>query len=356
MASGLPASRPRSTNRASDRERRRLAIVAFRLQNRALMTRAWLLALLALLAAPATALAQKPPNPTAGQITFAEEAHTSTDAFINDAECDGSGIVRLAWQITGTFPIGGVTYKLYAANKVTTGPCPRQPDASISLIAREVLPVSPPSSINNPMLDATYATSAIVAAVEKSACNQSATEDIFLCAEGVDPNNASTTVGPARGTISLDRRPPDEPGGVFAEPGDTAVNVFWDALPGTAVPTADYYRVDAQPILTTTAAFDPTPIHTSDPVVGSPRPHRFGGLVNTVVYRVRVFAFSPADNRSLDPTYDVTAQALPSADFWESYKAAGGREEGGCASGPGGFAAIAGTVMVLAVAARRRRR
>jgi hypothetical protein len=317
------------------------------------MTRAWLLALLA---APATALAQTPPVPTAGQLTFAEEAHTSTDAFINDAECDGSGIVRLAWQITGTFPIGGVTYKLYAANKETTGRCPTQPDSSISLIAREVVPVSAPSGVNNPMLDATYATSAIVLAVEKNACNQPAAEDIFLCAEGVDPNNASTTVGQARGKLSLDRRPPVEPGGVFAEPGDEAVNVFWDALPGTAEPTADYYLVDAQPVQTTTAAFDPTPIHTSGPVVGSPRPHRFGGLVNTVVYRVRVFAFSPADNRSPDPTYNVTAQALPSADFWEAYKAAGGREEGGCSSGPAGFAAIAGTAALLALAARRRRR
>lgn len=313
------------------------------------MRHAWLL--LALLAAPA--IAQTPPLPGAGVITVGENLQSSADGFINATECSGSGVVHLAWRITGVFPTTGVTYKLFASNQATTGDCRRQDETGISLKANEVLPRITSTTLN-PVTDATYATTAIVAAAGFGACDASAPQSIFLCAEGVDPNFSTTVVGNARGTLTLDRRVPATPAGVSARPGDEAVNVSFDLLPASSDPAGEYYLIDARPVGTTTAAFDPVAIHTSGPVTASP--YRLGGLVNTVVYQVRVFAFSPADNRSLDPTYVVTAPALPSADFWEAYKAAGGREEGGCASGSAGLVGLAAAAALLLAVRRRRNR
>ncbi len=315
------------------------------------MRRAWLLAFL--VASP-VALAQTPPTPTAGQITVGEVLHTSTDKFINATECNGAGTVRLAWRIAG-FPTNGsgVTWTLYAANKDTTGACPKSTDSNIT--AGPVSAVVAPNGAINPMTDATYATSVIVATAGKGACNQSAPEDIFLCAEGVglDPSGVSSILGQARGKLTLDLRAPVATSAASASPGENAINVSWAALPATADPGADYYLVDAQQIGTTTAAFDPQPIHTSGPVTGDAL--RLSGLVNSVVYQVRVFTFSAADNRSSwEPANVITAMPEPVNDFWEGYQAAGGQEQGGCASGlagPLGLAAVAG-----ALALRRRRK
>ncbi len=298
---------------------------------------------------PAIPAAQTPPTPTSGQITVGEEAHTSIDAVINAEECNGSGVVHLSWQIPGTFPIGGVTYKLFAANQATTGACPTQSNASTSLVAAEVLPEL--TSTRNPVTDETYATSAIATAAGFGACDATAPQSIFLCVEGIDPNNVSTAVGTARGTLTLDRRPAVATTGGSVSSGDSAVNVSWNLVPSTADPPADYYLIDAQPISSTITAFDPTPIHTSARVTASP--YRLGGLVNGVVYSVRVWTFSPADNPS-DPFSVGTAEALPSADFWETYKADGGREQGGCSSGPAGLLAVGGAAALLAMLRRRR--
>jgi uncharacterized protein (TIGR03382 family) len=122
----------------------------------------------------------------------------------------------------------------------------------------------------------------------------------------------------------------------------------------SSTPAAEGYVVDA----TTTDAFDPVGIHTSGRITSSDeRPDvRLGGLVNGVVYQVRVFAFSTADNRSdFDPANAVTGIPQPVDDFFETYRAAGGVEEGGCASGAAGPVAIGAVALLLAMVVRRRK-
>jgi len=305
------------------------------------------------------ALAQTPPTPTqSGVITIGEALHSSLDTFINADECTGAGVVRLGWLTNGPPETSGVTYQLFAANKDPNagngGACPSAPDPSTNLHAGTVAARINPTGAN-PMPDSEYATSAIAAVAgfdPATGDSTTTTATIFLCVEGVDPTFAGSVFRARTNALTLDRRKPTSVEGGSATTGDGAVHVSWTERPDTDNPPAEYYVIDAT-VADTTVAFDPITVHTSDPVTTSG--FRFGGLVNGVVYGVRVWTFSPADNRS-DPTFVGTAQALPSSDFWESYKTAGGREQGGCASGPAGLVAIAGAAAVLALAALRRRR
>ena len=67
-----------------------------------------------------------------------------------------------------------------------------------------------------------------------------------------------------------------------------------------------------------------------------------------------VTAFSSADNASAPSDPPVPGTPVPVLDFWEGYEATGGREQGGCASGPAGAAGLLGAALALALHRRRK--
>lgn len=316
--------------------------------------------LLAVLLAPAVAAAQAvAPTPNPGQITFPDEVSTPTDGFINAEEC-ASGTIRLSWRAlldTGRSAAEITEYQLYAANKTTEGACPTRDGAGddASLVAGPV-GITIEDELTDPMLDVEFATSEIAVAAGKDTCDAVANEEIALC---IQARASGADIGTARGRLTLSLTKPGSPTGVSASPGERALNVSWNRVDSTSTtPAAEGYVVDATVVGTTTDAFDPVAIHTSGRITSSDeRPDvRLGGLVNGVVYQVRVFAFSTADNRSdFDPANAVTGIPQPVDDFFETYRAAGGVEEGGCASGAAGPVAIGAVALLLAMVVRRRK-
>jgi hypothetical protein len=317
--------------------------MAPRLQNRARMRRAWLLALLA---APAVAAAQTP-TPGPGLVTFPAVPQSATDGFINAAECLG-GTIALSWRPlfdTGKsfadMAVGG-SYQLYASNTVTTGACPTT-DADKGIDSLKAAPVGETitANLNETMFDVAYATSVIAGAAGKGACNATANEDIELCVQAKDPGG--NAIGVARGKLILSLTKPSAPSLTSASSGEQALNVRWDA-PNAGSNESYEAQASVDPNFLATSV-----IRSSGRVTGTEV--RITRLENNVTYTVRVFAFSDADNQS-DPSNAVTGIPLPVNDFWEAYQAAGGREEGGCATGTAGLLALAGVASLLAL--RRR--
>jgi MYXO-CTERM domain-containing protein len=337
-----------------------LAIVASRLHNRPAMRRASLLAVL--LTAPATVVAQTAPTPSPGQITFPDVSQSPIDGYINLAECRG-GTIKLSWRVQfepGMSFINIASYQLYAANKIpspapTGNACTKRngENGDNSVQAGSVGTVVT-SNLGETMLDVEYLTSQIAAASGKGACNATAAEDIEICVEATDsPAGAGNLVGTARGKLILSLVPPNTPTDPSTPaPGEGALNVSWSKSPGDPVP--DYYVAQA----TTGPNVDPT--QTATVTVGSGTisaldtrmSARISHLTDGVVYQVTVTAFSIADNPSLEPAFAGTGSPTQVNDFFEMYKADGGREVGGCSSGTAGLLALAGVGALLAL--RRR--
>jgi hypothetical protein len=310
--------------------------------------------LLALVAAPALPLAQSLPVPSAGRISFGTDAHSSVDEFINSAECAG-GRILVRWDVEGASTgssSNATTYTVYAHNATTThtdtstGACPKA-DADggdTALRAKPILTVDATES--NPgnsaasldiALDA-----ALIVSVSGKSCSATANEDIVLCVQG---DNGAT----ARGKAVLSTQAPNKATGLGAGSGSGALNVVWTAPTGS--PQAEYYFVEASFAGTSTTAIDPTLVPTVRSGNLTATSFRLEGLVNTVVYNVRVHSFSTADNESVSDA----VQGMPELanGFWDSYRNAGGKEEGGCGVGSAGPIGI--LLAAAAIAVRRRR-
>lgn len=308
------------------------------------MTRAFLLSALL---APALAAAQAvAPIPQPGQITFPDVAQSAEDGFINAAECTSpTAIINLSWLVTGN--LSGITgYELFAANQAhPDDKCFSldQEDGKTSLRAGSVRAIT--EDIGSPMMNVEFSTSAIVARAGFGTCDAPTDQPIHLCIQARGGGE-----GRARGRLTLSLVAPAAPRNVSVQPGEEALNVSWDRVEESATtrPATDY--------LVEALGLGPTDFasHTSGRIVrAGDRPDaRIEGLVNGDTYEVRVFAFSEADNQS-DPSLVVTASPVPVNDFFETYKAAGGVEEGGCASGTAGPVAIGAVALLLAALARR---
>lgn len=357
--------RPRG-NREGRRAALDLASVASTLQNRAAMIRPFLRSVL-LLAAPALAAAAAAPTPNLGQITFADVPRSAEDGFINAEECSSpSTRIKLSWRVqpdTGRSVAEVRSYQLYATNKTdenaTTGPCPiENGDKDDTSLKAGPVGTAIELDLRDPMIDVEFATSAIAASAGKGTCSTTANEAIGICIQARDASG--TDIGTARGQLTLSLSKPAAPTGVSAQPGENALNVSWDRVDGASsgAAAAVDYQVDAVVVATTAEATDPVLQHSSGRVAPTgDRPSvRLGGLVNGVLYEVRVFAFSTADNPSdFDPANAVTASPVPVNDFFETYRAAGGVEQGGCASGAAGPVAIGAVAFLLALVVRRRK-
>lgn len=298
------------------------------------------LLLLALLAVPVVVIATTPPTPAGGQITFPTVNLTNEDQYVNIEECgSATDTIHLAWATTTT---NALSYTLYAANKTSTGSCPTAPESSSSLIAGQVKTV--PATLTN---DVEFSTSAIAAAAfGPTACSSIANDNqtIFLCMQAkAGLNGAGENLGTARTTLTLALSRPARPVIGRAQAGENAVNVDWSPGANGAADTVSYV-LRATPSGGGSVTLSPR-VTTQN--------YRLTGLTNDVPYDVAVVAYSAASNPS-DPSSAVSVSPSHVLDFYSTYRAAGGQEQGGCSGGPAGpLALLAGAAALLAV--RRKR-
>jgi hypothetical protein len=297
------------------------------------MTRALVLALLAV---PALGVAQ---TPAPGAMTF------SPDALAGTPECDdGARTITTTWNVGATVNSLG-EYRVYASNKAPpavttgirrciTGDTPTDSEFA-ALLGIDVVPTSNPQIVELPIRE-------MIVDAANFTCTETSVQTIHVCVEYFDTGVAEPA-GSAVGTFQFDPRKPAAPVGVNAEPGEGALHVSWTAGSGGAV-DAVRYRVSA-----TGPAADPGPHEDETPS----SPHRLGNLQNGLTYSVTVTALSAAGTPGEASSPPASGTPTEVEDFWESY-AKDGREQGGCASGPGGaLALLAGSALLLRL--RRRK-
>ncbi len=324
--------------------------MAFRLHNRARMSRALLLA--TLLAAPTLAFAQ---TINAGDVTFPN--HGDFPMYVNAAECGSHVTVTVKWNpllLTGFTQIpSNPVYVIWASNvdpRTQTGTaantCFTTSDTNTGRTVGQVSDATgtDPIITTNAVIDLTD----FINKAGKS-CSDSGTT-VFIC---VQAQTGGTNFGFAAEAVKISTTIPPPPTITAITPGNGALHVSWDAGSITTTLTGDSYsfQLTADMIATTTAITDPNPHHVSSMFTANDA--RFDGLVNSVTYAVTATAFSKARNPSpASDAMDGTPQYVN--DFWDSYNAAGGRDNGGCAGGPAGPLALGLVAAALGLARRRK--
>ncbi len=334
---------------------------------------------LALLAVPVGALAQ-----SAGSVTF------QTDSLISVPDCLGKSpdpTIDVYWTIsmdTGvTTALTSGLYRIIASNQkppttadgsTKAGYCYEpsldgQNTGSGSLIRSGYVAVTK-SGITSPDITPTGTTQsqlsvsipAIVKAAGYDACSGTSDQPITICVQwypplaGVTPPTADTSnpQGKSSGTITLQFSEPAPPVNVTVAPGNEKLVVGWSAGSGGAVNAYNYsvhvYSQECGADLTANPTCTPSFNRVYGQVSGNS--YSAGGLVNYTKYYVTVIAYSQAGNPSIDSAPAVEGTPLPTTDFWQAYKEAGGQEKGGCAGGPAGAVGLLGVVAFLAL--RRR--
>jgi Fibronectin type III domain len=175
-------------------------------------------------------------------------------------------------------------------------------------------------------------------------CASTSNVTVYVCALYIVGSATVTNpTGSATANLIYSVVKPGTPVITSVEPAQSALVVSWNAASD-----ASYYIVSADAVNT---ADDPTHHQTGHVTRTS---ETITGLLNGTLYNVTVVAYSAADVAS-DPSAPFPGTPTLVDDFWERYQNAQGREQGGCASGPGGLLGI-----VLAAAAaglsRLRRR
>ncbi len=322
-----------------------LATLALRLQNRASMRRALLVAAVAI---PVIVLAVV--SAGGGQLLEVDHFNPSgPTSYVNASHCGGANL-NLEWNIqtaTGVPFTGGGNYNLFASSvqpSQATGSngvyCAEQPSTSPAVEAGPIGSVTADQTVKQ------FAASAQTAATEAGkgcdATNEG--QSFWICAHWVDSNG--TRNGFASGKFTVQVKVPAVPTIQGIEEGDQALRVTWSQPTGDAA--ADRYRITAA---------------TTDPRDTAPQPHvasdvratelRMTGLVNGATYTVNVTAISIAGNES-GASADAFGTPVHVLNFWDAYRNAGGREEGGCGAGGAGPFALLGLAGVLAVTRRRK--
>jgi hypothetical protein len=321
-----------------------------------MQSRALLLA--TLLLAPALAAAQ---TVAQGAVTF--QNGRDFPMYINATEC-GGGTVTAAWNPTLTngatgIPTAGGFYVIYGSNQAprvvnNVQSCWTENDVTSlnpGLSAAQVLNTQ---NTNTPLgLTASINTQTLTAAAGKSCANDGAT--IYICVQGYVGSVASANIfGIASSSVIISTTIPPPPTITSITPGNGALNVSWEPGSSTSTFTGDSYsfQLSADFVATTSPLItDPVQHHTSSMFTANSA--RFDGLVNTVTYAVTARAFSKAGNPS-DPSAAENGTPQHVNDFWDTYKAEGGRDDGGCAGGPAGPLALALVAGALALTRRRK--
>ncbi len=284
--------------------------------------------LAALLAGPSLATAQV--------ITVTES--NDQDRIINVAECSGqvTDLLSFGWKVTTTT---SSTFDLLASDQAN---CPT-PTSNSTTTAHTV---TLQSGITGTTLSNLVTASSVLSQISIS-CPGPATVVNFC----VTPSG-STTIS-ATGSLSLDLQTPPAPVANPPTPGDSALNVSWSQGTGAAdagnAGAAASYNVycDVSP------AVSPIAKKCASVTGAGTTSTRIGGLTDGTAYDIEVTALSEGGNESPRSNL-VTGTPVAVEDFWRLYRDAGGREQGGCASGTAGLAAL--LLMGPLVLRRRRRR
>lgn len=320
--------------------------MALRLHNRAAMRRVLLVAAVVLPLAVLAAVAGS------GQLLETNNYNaTSGTSYVNAAQCVGNASTSpldLEWNIvtaSGVTFTGGGLYRVFASTAQPTQAtgtngiyCAESssPTATPPVTAGQVGYVAASTVVQ----DLAISGSGVVAAVGKTCDPSQEGQQIWICAHWYD--STSTKNGYASGKFVLQLAAPASPTGVTVSAGDSKLYVSWAASSGGTV-TADHYIAYATPAGGTPIPSDRT-TSTNATITG---------LTNGTPYDVTVIAYSVGGNPSAASSPAVSGTPQPSADFWDVYKASGGVERGGCASGPGGALSIVAAAALLAL--RRRK-
>jgi MYXO-CTERM domain-containing protein len=321
-----------------------VARLAPALHNPADMTRRRALLLLGLAGLPAVVLAAI--SAGLGQVLET----TNFDAvnavsYVNAAQCAGTEPVHLEWNVQAGSTTTG-TYKIYASNQqptaatgTTTVFCAEQdvPNATPTpVVANQV----DSATVSSAVQDKDVSGATIASAVQYGCDAANEGKALWICSHLF--NDSGTRIAAASGKFLFQVTAPSAPVGVTASAGDSALQVNWSA--GTGGATVDHYIVTATPVGSTNV------VASSGQITGTST--RLRGLVNGTEYTVSVVAFSKGGNPSAAGT--ATGTPVPVEDFWSWYKLQGGTEQGGCASGSGGLAALAGVAALLVLRRRRK--
>lgn len=274
--------------------------------------------------APALAAAQG--------ITVSESTGSGT-VYITSAECQsGTDILSFQWSVSST----SGAFNLYASD---TQGCPTTAPAGQTITFH--------TAVIAPNVTTTFVTNITAGTVLNAAqigCT-TATQAVFVCVF-----DASSTASPlASVSIPLDLVPPAAPQAVSISAGDSSLNVTWQLGTATAdagTPGSAYsFRVYYQP------SDGSSPVKYSSFSGAGTTSGRVSGLTNGVPYTLYVTALTIGGNES-GPSNTLTGSPIVVNDFWRLYEGAGGKEQGGCATGAAGLAALA----ALAPLAWRKRR
>ncbi len=231
----------------------------------------------------------------------------------------------------------GASVQVYATNQdpaITAGnDCPVEGTPS----GRHVGTVGSPISTSTVSVTGqVFATKEFVTAAQVT-CSDN--QQIWVCVQAFDAAGATgNKVGSAvGGPLKVKVSKPLTQTGVSAAGGDRSLHVSW--TDPNSPPTSKYQIVAASILDPTFVSSmfvqDPRDMVVHRMNVTSTSDNRLGDLVNDVVYALVAYAFDEADNVS-DPSMIVTGTPSEVNDFWDAYSAAGGREQGGCSSGPAG--------------------
>jgi Synergist-CTERM protein sorting domain-containing protein len=284
-----------------------------------------------LLLAPSLAAAQATPG--SGAVTVVESADSTevNPPYINIAECDGTTSDTLTYYWNPT--VSGTSYDLWIADQPssTSSTCPPTSSSTVTVNSTRIATIQ--AGTTNKQDDQTVQTRLSQIGVS---CTGNVTT-VYLCMNVAGQTNQIA----ATGSLVLDLGVPSTPTGVGLVPGDSVLHVSWTAGSGGTGTTTGYRVYWGSHNGTLSQSHDLTGSATYD----------VGGLTNGDEYDVQVSALSAGKNES-DRTAIASGTPIPVLDFWRLYKTDGGHEEGGCAGGAAGLAAL---IALLPLALRRRR-
>ncbi len=270
--------------------------------------------------------------------TFTITETNDQDSAINIAECSGAQSDSLAFTWTyPNFVVSG-SYKLTASDQ---SGCPSTAHNTViaTVDATSTVGAYPTSGLGG------FNVPTLLSGLSIS-CSGSASA-VYFCVDYTPSSGAAVTAA-VTGNIKVDLARPPPPVASNPTPGDSALNVSWAAGSGNST-TGTAGTSSSYDVVVTSQA---NPADTRTKSVTGTTSTRVDGLTNGVAYDVVIYAFSPGGNQS-DASNTVTGTPVEVLDFWRLYRADGGRETGGCATGAGGLAAL---LALVPLALRRRRR
>lgn len=285
------------------------------------------------------------PSLTLGDITVKKS--TSPFTMITLKECQNTTASGLSLSWTTSVAVSGGSYKLYASNN---SECLDKSTEHSNYVRTLVDTITATSSSGAYPASGTEPVVKFMSYAGNSTCSPTALNAtfIFFCVDYI-PSSGSLTTNAATGQIAVDLAAPAKPVGVVVTPGDSGLHVSWTngwSTDGGTPGTTTGYKVYAAPSGTTTkVVYELTGIMQTS--------HRIGGLTNDQPYDVQVTAITEGGNES-EKSDIVSGTPSLVYDFWREYEEEGGVEQGGCATGAAGLAALAGLVP-FALRARRRR-